>query len=862
MGLSEYRKKRNFKKTPEPASGTRARDNRRSRTGPPRFVVQKHAASHAHYDLRLEFGGVLRSWAVPKGPSLDPREKRLAVETEDHPLEYADFEGVIPEGEYGAGTMMVWDRGTWTPEADTAKALKDGMLKFRLEGTRLQGRWMLVRTKTGGRQPHWLLVKERDAHASPAIGAETFATSVLSGRTMDEIAAGAPAHVAVDENLPPPRAESMTGAKRSPPPKSIKPQLAVPAAEAPRGDKWMHEVKFDGYRLLIHVIGGAVTIRSRRGSDWTSKLPDLARAIGERVRTDAVLDGEAVILDGRGISDFQALQNAIHNRRSARVVYFAFDLPWCDGHDLSRTPLHERRSLLAHLIGTSQHGRVRLSEHVEGHGDAAFERARAHGLEGIVSKRRDAQYVQRREPTWVKVKCFNQQEFVVGGFSAPEGTRDEFGALLLGYYDKASLRFAGKVGTGFSAETLRRLATLLHERVQATPSFSDPPTGADARGVTWTRPDLVAQVQFRDWTSKGSIRHTSFRGLREDIEPKSIGRDTTGPARPDRKEGGKEPRSGARSAGAAIAPKVAQARAAKPRSRASGEGRALAAHSASAASPSRRRDSVSSHVRLTHGDRVVFPDRGTGYAITKRDLFEYYQAIAPLMLPHVANRPLAILRCPSGEGGPCFFQKHPAKGMSASVRSVDVETDAGKAEKHLLIRDADGLLSLVQMNAIEFHPWGSTADDIEHPDQLVFDLDPAEDVPWRSVVRGAFTLRDALVQVGHTPSVRVSGGKGLHVIVPLDRSRAWDEAKAYSKAIADTFVRLAPRQFVAQASKHARAGRIYIDYLRNARGATAIASYSVRARPGAPVALPVGWDELEGLQSAAAFSVPAVLRRL
>jgi bifunctional non-homologous end joining protein LigD len=449
--------------------------------------VQKHDATNLHYDLRLRIGDVLKSWAVPRGPSLDPREKRLAIEVEDHPLEYATFEGVIPAGQYGAGPVMVWDTGRWTPEADAAAALKEGMLKFRLEGRRLKGRWMLVRTGYEGKQPQWLLVKERDGEASPGVHAETFATSALSGRTMEEIVAGAPHRAGggsgVSASL---SASSVAHARRTLMPSLIKPQLAVSGESAPEGDDWLHEVKFDGYRLLIFRSGETVTIRSRTGLDWTAKLPDIASAVRLRLPVDAVLDGEAVLLDSRGISDFQALQNAIHGRRSQSLVFFAFDLPWCDGQDLSRSPLEQRRALLAELVGRRQEGRLRFSEHIEGSGPAAFERACSAGLEGIVSKKRGSPYAMSRTASWVKVKCFNQQEFVIGGFSAPEGTREQFGALLLGYHDSSgALRFAGKVGTGFSTETLRKLASQLHPIVQAKPPFANPPTGAEARGVTW-----------------------------------------------------------------------------------------------------------------------------------------------------------------------------------------------------------------------------------------------------------------------------------------------------------------------------------------------------------------------------------------
>lgn len=808
MGLKDYRRKRDFKRTPEPVPTKPAKGERT-------FVVQKHAASSLHYDFRLRIGDVLKSWAVPKGPSLDPREKRLAVQVEDHPADYASFEGVIPAGEYGGGTVMLWDRGRWSPvEGDPAKALRGGMLKFNLEGERLKGRWVLVRTKREARQPQWLLIKERDAHASPGVHAETFATSIATGRTMDEIAAGAPHRRAPAPAASVPSVAGVRGAGKSPMPARIRPQLATPADRPPEGDDWLHEVKFDGYRLLCFRAGGSVRIRSRSGLDWTKKLPDLAAAVGERLGVDAVLDGEAVLLDSRGVSDFQALQNAVHGRRSRSIVFLAFDLPWCDGYDLTRARLDDRRALLTHLLGTRQDGRVRLSEHVEGAGPAAFRRACAAGLEGIVSKRRSAPYAQTRATSWVKVKCFNQQEFVVGGFTPPEGSREQFGALLVGYYDGGALRYAGKVGTGFSTETLRALAGRLREIAAKAPSFADPPRGPDAKGVTWVRPEVVVQVRFRDWSRDGIIRHPSFRGVREESDPSAVTREPSrgAPAPPD--------------------PPPADL----------------------PAPPARG--------RLTSPGRVVYPDRGAGYALTKAQVAEYYEAVAPRMLPHVAGRPLAVLRCPGGEGAKAFFQKHPAKGMPASVLSVDIHDASGGRERYLCITDAEGLLGLVQMNVLEFHPWGARVADAESPDRLVFDLDPGEGVTWRQVVEGATMVRDALGQMGLRGFARVSGGKGVHVVVPLKRGHTWEQAKAFSRAAADALVRVAPGRFVAKAGAANRGGRVFIDYLRNARGATAIAAYSTRARPGAPVALPVAWDELAGLGRADAMGVPAVLRRL
>lgn len=816
MALKEYGRKRDFTKTPEPGAGASEPADGRL------FVVHKHAARRPHYDLRLQLGGALKSWALPRGPSFDPREKRLAVHVEDHPLEYAAFEGVIPEGQYGAGAVMVWDRGRWEALAEAARDYEAGELKFRLGGERMRGRWMLIRTGPRRKKPEdkeqWLLFKERDAEANPGLSADAFLTSVATGRTMAQIQAGAPAVGPAAGAAAGVEAAKIGGARRAAMPAAISPQLATPTAEPPEGPDWLHEVKFDGYRLLAFVEGGRVRLVTRRGNDWTGALASLAGVIGERVRVDAVVDGEAVILDQRGISDFQALQNAIHSRRSGAIVFFAFDVPWCNGYDLTRARLEERKSLLVELIGARQEGRVRLSQHVQGDGVEAFRRVAAHGLEGIVSKRIGSPYAQKRTADWRKVKVFNQLEFVIGGFSPPEGTRQEFGALLLGYYDDAGkLVYAGRVGSGFSTETLRSLGAMLRTRAQTKRPFAAVPA-ADAKGATWTRPDLIAEVQYRDWTGDGHIRHPSFRGIREDRDPLSVRREAE--------------------SAAALPVRAKPAARAKTR----------------AAPP---KDSVV----LSHPDRVVFPDRGAGYSVTKRQLAEYYEAVAGRMLPHIVGRPLTLVRCPDGEGGQTFFQKHPAAGMPAAIRSRTIKV-GGETERCIAVDDVAGLIGLVQLNTLEVHPWGSRLDRPERPDRLVFDLDPAPEVPWKEVVEAAVLLRQALSQIAMTGFVRLTGGKGLHVVVPIHRRYSWDQVGTFCRAAADAFAGQAPRRFVTVAAKARRTGRIYIDYLRNARGATAIGPYSTRARPGALVALPVSWDELADGLTPAAANVVSVPRRL
>jgi bifunctional non-homologous end joining protein LigD len=679
---------------------------------------------------------------------------------------------------------------------------------------------MLVRSnaQAGARsdKEQWLLVKERDEHADPAMKIEAYTTSVASGRTMAEIAEG---KAAVARTVPPSaswrdRAAALPGAMLAPLPMRPRVQLAQPADVPPDGPDWLHEVKFDGYRLLALQVGGQVELISRTGKDWAERFGGVAAAIAEKVRADVLLDGEAVVLDTRGISSFQALQNALDGRRATGVAYMAFDLLWLDGISLFKTPLEERRKLLAALIGTRQEGRLRLSVHFEARGPEVFAHARAHGLEGIVSKRRDAPYVPGRGPSWVKAKCVNEQEFVVGGFTPPEGSRERFGALLVGYYDGGKLRYAGRVGTGFSTETLRTLGDQLAARATPKSPFSPVPREPGLAGVRWVRPELVAQVRFLEWTGDGHLRQPSFDGLRDDIDPKTIVREpmvAPGPALPVRP--------------------VTQPKAKTP-------------------------PSVG---RFTHPARVAYPDRGAGYSVTKGQLAEYYEAVAPLMLKGIVGRPLAVVRCPDGEGTKCFFQKHAMKGMPPSIGTAEVGDEAGP---HLMIKDAAGLLGLVQMSVLEFHPWGCRADTIERPDRLVFDLDPGEGVPWKEVVEAARLMRDSLAQVPLTGFVRTTGGKGLHVVVPIQRRTSWDQAAVFSKAVADALVKLSPGRFVAVMTRARRGGRIYVDYLRNVRGATAVASYSTRARPGATVSMPLAWDELTEDLSPAAFNVMSVPRLL
>ena len=749
--LAKYREKRDFARTAEPR-GTlkKARPRSAPRAAPAlSFVVQKHAARRLHYDFRLELDGVLLSWAVPKGPSLVPGDKRLAVETEPHPLEYASFEGTIAEGEYGAGHVELWDRGTWQPEGDARRDYERGRLSFTLEGDKLKGAWHLVRTSGGkakdGKQ--WLLFKSRDAFAH----SDT---------------------------------ERLT---------TVEPALATLVTAAPEGDGWLHELKFDGYRLMARVEGGSVKLLTRSGLDWTAKMPSVARAFAKLALDSALVDGEVVALDAQGVSDFQALQNSLNAGREGGLVYYAFDLLHLNGQDLRERPLTERKAALGRLLAKAPaavRSTLRLSEHVVGGGPEFFHKACELGVEGIVSKRADAPYRSGRGRDWLKVKCTKRQEFVIVGYTDPAGSRSHFGALLLAVETDAGLRYSGRVGTGFSEESLaelhRRLAPLKRRSVELLQA----PRGADARGVHWVEPVLVAEVAFSSRTEDELLRHPTFLGLRDD----------------------------------------------KPAEDVKAEHAQETSVAVAASAPAAR----SKAYPLTHADKVLYPEQG----ITKRDLLDYYALVAARMLPHVVNRPLTLVRCPEGYGKACFFQKHPSKKMPDGIRSVAVREQDGKAP-YSVIDDEQGLFGLVQLGALEIHTWGSRADDPEHPDLLVFDLDPDPSVPFATVSASARELRQIFEAAKLESFVKTTGGKGLHVCLPIRPELTWDEAKDFCRRIAEDLAERAPDRYVATVSKAKRKGKIFIDYLRNARSATFVAPYSTRAREGAPIAVPLTWDELD-----------------
>lgn len=851
MALAEYRKKRHFNMTSEPAGKPAARKTGRKLS----YVIQKHAATQLHYDFRLELDGVLKSWAVPKGPSFDPAEKRLAVEVEDHPLEYAKFEGTIPEGEYGAGEVIVWDRGTWTPIGDPHQGLARGNLKFRLDGEKLRGEWVLVRIRARQRSEklNWLLIKHRDEYAQPLTKYDITADrpqSVKTGRTLEEVAErtnGQPkaakkevqqsiakrAASAVSMANGKPRARSKRsskkisvprGAKKSPLPDEIDVELAMLETTVPVGRQWLHEIKFDGYRLICKIRHGKATLVTRRHQEWTHRYPQVAKAAEELPVESAIIDGELVALLPSGVSSFQALQNAAKLGSGARLVYYAFDSLYLDSYDLRQLSLVERKTCLRELLDGEESAVIQYSDHVEEDGDAFFRQACQLGLEGIVSKRGDRPYISGRSGDWVKVKCLGREELVIGGFTLSTADRRGIGALLVGYFDEGQLVYAGRVGTGFNSETLLDMRQRLEKLKQDKCPFAEVPSKERGPSVKWVKPELVAEIQFGSWTEGGILRQASFQGLREDKAAAEVGRP----------------------ASLALASNNSNVSKTKKSTRINGKEPPAAV-------------AADLPIRLTHPERVLFPDTG----LTKLGLASYYAEIADWILPQIVDRPLSLVRCPEGQAaGKCFFQKHTSVGTPKSVGRVTIEEKDGPGE-YVFVEDIEGLLALVQMSVLEIHPWGAKRDNVERPDRLTIDLDPGPHVPWQRVVEAAFQTRDVLAEFELESFVKTTGGKGLHVVVPISPRRAgWDDAKRFCKHVAGQIADAAPNHFTINMAKAARKGKIFVDYLRNDRGATAVAAYSTRAKPGATVSTPLAWDELTAAIHSDHFNVANLPARL
>jgi len=875
VALEQYRKKRKFGVTAEP------RGRKSSRAGN-QYVIQKHAARRLHYDLRLELDGVMKSWAVTRGPSLDPGEKRLAVHVEDHPIEYNSFEGTIPQGEYGGGTVMIWDRGRWIAEGDPHKSYAKGHLDFVLEGEKLHGRWHLVRMRGRDRDRHenWLLIKGRDDEArsgSQGDILEKQPLSVASGRSMDDIAAGKGkkrvwhSNRGADRSVTETRRQTQrefraelqaqsrsrlktsdgVSAKRTARRKStakaampvarrrsaepersnrrrgglpdfVPPSLATLHSIPPDGAEWIHEIKFDGYRIEARLDHGAVRLLTRKQQDWTHRFARIAKAVATLPAETALLDGELIVEDENGISSFSLLQTDLKNGRDDRFVYWAFDLLHVDGRDFTAEPLTTRKAALRQLLsGQPRNGPIRFTEDFNERGSVIFEHARDLGLEGIVSKLRDARYQPGRSENFIKIKCHSAQEFVVVGFTASAAMPNAVGALTVAFYDRGKLRYAGRVGTGYTHQTARDLWKRLNALRADRPAL-DVPKNERRKDVIWVKPQLVIEAEFRGITHDGLLRQASYKGLREDKPAAEVVRET--------------PADG-------MAANQRQMRKAAYRKR----GAKRSAPSASVRASSNASRVEVADVQLTHPDRVYWADVG----VTKEGLAAYYVDVWNLIAPHLIDRPLAIVRCPDGIAGECFFQKHIASNIKdSSLRHVV----ASKEHDVIAVEKLSDLIELAQFGALEIHVRGSRLDRLEFCDRIVFDLDPGEDVSWKEIVAAAQETRDRLKAQKLKSFAKLSGGKGIHVVVPVTGAD-WDMTKRFTARIAAAMTADSPQRYLAKMTKSLRRGKIFIDYFRNSREATSVAAYSTRARAGAPISMPLSWEALARTTAGHQFTV-------
>ena len=797
LDIGTYNRKRDFSKTREPRG-------RKLKGKGDSFVVQKHDASRLHWDFRLELDGVLKSWAVPKGPSLDPDDKRLAVRTEDHPLDYGEFEGVIPKGEYGGGTVMLWDRGRWEPEPgkDPRKTIEEGHLHFTLEGERMKGEWVMFRLKPRQceRQEPWMLKKVDDEYARPDEGealVEHCVTSVTTDRNMAEIAAGTDVwHSNRSGGKKTGRAKRKAQVA---PPKFQAPQLATLVDSVPAGNDWVHEYKYDGYRLLVSTAGGAATAFTRKGHDWSDKFRSIMRAAA-KLPAGCLIDGEAVALDKKGKPSFQLLQASLKGG-DADLAFYAFDLLVDQGEDITKLPNIERKERLAALLKTVQPP-ILYGDHVIGKGEALFDAICKEGGEGIISKKATAAYRGERGRNWLKVKCIQRQEFVIVGWQDSD-KRKGFRSLHLAARAGRKLKYAGKVGTGFDTKLIHDLSDRMRPMEVDEPPLDVPRTAR--RASHWIEPKLVGEVAYAEFTAAGTLRHPSFIALREDKPAREV---------------------------------VLE----KP------EKLSKAAKTKKSEQPTA---STFGSIRISNPDRVIFPGDG----LTKGDLANYYAAIESLMIVDTAKRPISLVRCPQGRAKKCFFQKHDSGTMGPHVKHVPIKESDGEVQDYLFVEDARGILACVQMGTIEFHGWGSRSNRLEYPDRLVFDLDPDEGLDFGKVRQAAIRLRDLLADIGLVTFPMLTGGKGIHVIAPLDAKAGWPKVKSFAERFTRAIAEAEPETFTANIRKNQRKGRIFLDWLRNQRGATAVMPYSARARDGAPVAAPIAWEELGKMKSGANFSI-------
>jgi bifunctional non-homologous end joining protein LigD len=878
VGLQTYRKKRKFDVTAEPRGRT-------SRGKGNAFVIQKHAARRLHYDLRLELDGVMKSWAVTRGPSLVPGEKRLAVEVEDHPIEYNEFEGTIPQGQYGGGTVLIWDRGRWYPDGDSHAGLKKGHLDFTLDGEKLHGRWHLVRMRRrpGEKKDPWLLIKANDEAARGARDPdilEDMPLSVVSGRSIPEIAEGKGAkrvwhsNRSVQDNVKSGATKARGAARRAPTgsqqgarsprgratgkktakkkskekksrphgaplPDFVPPSLATLRATAPADAGWVHEIKFDGYRIQARLDDGEVRLLTRKGLDWTGKFPNVAVAVAELPARRALIDGEVVVETDKGVSSFSGLQAALKGGERDAFIYYVFDLLHLDGRDLTGLPVIERKAELARLVGRARRGPIVYSDHFEDSGEVVLRHACQMSLEGIVSKRRDAPYSSGRSDSFLKIKCANAQELVVGGYAPSTVLPRAIGALVAGYYDGGNLVYAGRIGTGYTQAMARDLWKRLHPLEIAAPPFDRiPPEEARRRDVRWVEPKTVIEAQFRGWTADALVRQASFKGVREDKPPREVVREL--PAATAAEEGAMT-KSALKTAAETARAITKTSKKAAPRAK---KGR-----KSSPTAPA-----AEGGVRFTHPDRVYWADVG----VTKQDLADYYRSVWDVMAPQVVDRPLALVRCPDGTAGQCFFQKHASAGLDEKYLRTVIDA---KKRQIIAIESLDGLLSLAQAGVLEVHVRGSTIDHLDLCNRIVFDIDPGDGVAWNDVIAAARDVRERLAALDLESFVKLTGGKGLHVVLPI-AGADWDSTKSFAQAVALAMTADAPDRYVAKITKSLRTGKMFVDYLRNSLEQTSVAAYSTRARAGAPVSVPVTWEELGRTKGGNQYTVLNLGKRL
>ncbi|AYK03136.1 DNA ligase D [Legionella sainthelensi] len=812
MSLGQYYKKRNFSKTPEP-KGKVSKEHSRM------FVIQKHAASHLHYDFRIELHGVLKSWAIPKGPSLDPEVKRLAMQVEDHPIQYGSFEGIIPKGQYGGGTVMLWDKGSWEPlDENPYAAYEKGHLRFLLHAEKLQGRWDLIRFKD---EKHWFLIKHNDEFAKIQDEydiTEALDRSVLSNYNIDEIAthydriwnsSGAQKvkskRKTRTKKIPKTILTLPEGLIKSEYPDFIPPQLATLVDKPPVGGQWLHEIKFDGYRILAYKNDSEVLLKSRNNLPWTSEFPSIVEAIGQLPFKQLILDGEIVILDAKGRSDFQLLQNSLKSKKNASFDYFLFDLVYFEGYDLRKLSLLERKAILKNILEINI-PLLHYSEHIIKEGKELYQYSCQHSLEGIISKKASATYISKRNKDWLKIKCIKRQEFIIGGYSSPKGGRSHFGSLFLGVYNKeGTIDFIGNVGTGFTEKSLGEINKLLQEnKCSKNPFNTNPPGYTKAH---WLKPTLVCEVEFTEWTKDDHIRHPSFKGLRLDKKATEVLREVEIPLEEVKKK---------------------------------------------ESTPQKTR----SPFVITNPDKVLYPEDH----ITKKDLLAYYEAISDYILPYISLRPLTLVRCPS-HYNQCFYQRHFNSSTPDTLHPIEDPSDT-EHERYIYLNNKEGLLSLIQMGVLEIHPWGSRIDHLDKPDILVIDLDPAPDVPWKKIVSAAKEIREHLTQYQLKSFVKSTGGKGLHVVIPILPEYDWETIKEFTHVFVQFMEKLKPNDYISNMAKAKRTGKIFVDYLRNQRTATAIGAYSTRARHHAPVSAPLAWDELSDKMEDNSYTIKTLPNRL